>query len=468
MSITIDFPEGLNGIIEAGIAAGTDVFSDSGFGVKIVLRCQDVTPILKIKDALLEGTKRAKARSGLSSELTDLLLKALNHFGSYEKVFHGSDEEVTRRLERPSEEIDVSATLCLMDLTALSTNAAKVFQTMVTTVCRKGWVLRELGGTVHRFVRYRDIASKKIPLVRGKKEVEEVGFADWQLVVTLIMAAKVNWWKINHHVGTDPKAPVGYVHKVLVSSRLVEETDYKTIRNVIWSVSKLIPTRPFLTCWNVPNLLGQEALYNGRSEETFGPISVAMAEDLRLRVVSNPAGTAASVSHMEIARRAGKSPFGLFVPFLANFSAVELDLVNVYADPAKYHMGSMFLTGCDRKTCAKFDEEEIECLAGFIYATSDGSMMSKAKVIKPKEEVTSNMTFLGITTLKAELMTIGSKKVTREIVLAKMGGNTDGGFALQYGYITTQDVSDAKEAAKKAEEEEAAKKAEKAGTSATA
>ncbi|CAK9294847.1 unnamed protein product [Gordionus sp. m RMFG-2023] len=112
---------------------------------------------------------------------------------------------------------------------------------------------------------------------------ESMSKENLQLCVVLISAAKVNFYKENHHTGQGSTA--GYIRKVM-RAKIGEQYEPKTV-HVIHRVSHWASTRQVLTQLGLQHVALSTPLLNTGRETGITPTA-----DLSLRINSNPAGTA--------------------------------------------------------------------------------------------------------------------------------------------------------------------------------
>jgi hypothetical protein len=259
---------------------------------------------------------------------------------------------------------------------------------------------------------------------------------DGTRVATLVWATKVTYWMVNHHVGQDANKIAGYVGKVINAWELSGEAG---IRDALWRVGHWVDTRYAMVELGIANIQGGYARRN----------LVRMSDDMALRVRSNPAGTAKLFTYYEIYKLAVRSVFSLFITVATPRVDIEESVALVEANPVRYHMGSLFLSGEAKLDAAGFTEAELADLAAFIHVVQPNGSLAKAGVIISKADLASLESYVNMTNLKIAMAKGVNMKVALNLA-AKRGVGT-GGLAVTSGLITAQDLQDAKDEVEAAE-----------------
>ena len=152
--------------------------------------------------------------------------------------------------------------------------------------------------------------------------------------LTLIVGTKANYWLMNHHTGQGDFS--GYAHKISKIFYAAEPNDEMMI--VAHQIGHWASTRMVLACGDVANILDSESVFIARAV-------LRLTDDAKLRFRSLPAGTHKVSNAYVGARRLCTSVYVAVCP-----SAHELIQVcplyrRIEAEPAKYHIGALFLTG---------------------------------------------------------------------------------------------------------------------------
>jgi len=152
----------------------------------------------------------------------------------------------------------------------------------------------------------------------------------------MIAATKVNWWQCNHHLGQEGMQ--GYALKTF-------KIKYPNQNPAAWT--KVVHTAGH---WASTKLVLRPLGWLGISviepiDETKTIIATA---DVALRSTTSPAGVAAiSVCHAAFYKLA-KGPVVAIFPGLQDANELADEMIKINRRPARYHMGSNYLTGKPR------------------------------------------------------------------------------------------------------------------------
>jgi len=196
---------------------------------------------------------------------------------------------------------------------------------------------------------------------------------DFATAIGVIVAGKVTWWAMNHHVGQNKNAIEGYSKKFFsVKFGEKSESDY---RSIIYRCSHRASTRCVF-----------EALGRGIKVTTDYPIRrIIPSADVKLRLDAAPAGThRGSVAYAAFWRlsRSGLLPY---CPNAINMFPHIKSFEHVMANPIRYHIGSSYLIG---KREQYDDQVYAGCLgrlSSFIQAVYGNSTLAKSPhMMKPE------------------------------------------------------------------------------------
>lgn len=126
-----------------------------------------------------------------------------------------------------------------------------------------------------------------------------------------MFATKVNFYMRNHHVGLSRTEASGYVEKVLKSLGL---GDASGAVEATWRLGHYMDTRRALCTMGFTGLVNNTL--------PFAHLAINLTDDFKLRVASNPAGTAKIFTYLAIAKRAASSVYGSCIPILATLPGV--------------------------------------------------------------------------------------------------------------------------------------------------
>lgn len=175
------------------------------------------------------------------------------------------------------------------------------------------------------------LANPPLPIAVTREHVLSGG--------AILLAGKVNYWKINHHTGT--AGATGYVAKIC--RKLGIDTTAPDTLSLIWRACHWVSTRVALAAMGVQIPV---ALVPAPTVQAITAV-INMPDDAIIRIRSNPAGTAGwcdvwagivACEAMEAATQVG--------PQLAQTRATyEAIYAAITAGDATYHMGARYLTG---------------------------------------------------------------------------------------------------------------------------
>lgn len=204
-----------------------------------------------------------------------------------------------------------------------------------------------------------------------------------QMCVTLIAATKVNWWMMNHHVGSGEAQ--GYVAKVLktfedsLGLRGASPAMVKATVDCIWQFGHWFSTREILRAFGV--LDGTPA---GSWTRYIAP-----TDDLMLRLRSCPAGTAAIADAYTALRMFASSMYALAFAIPSDAALIARQYNEIRNNPASYHVGARFLTGGDRNVVNAPEQDTIDLLGIFLAVVREKSSLRNAQVFKGISDATN-------------------------------------------------------------------------------
>lgn len=252
----------------------------------------------------------------------------------------------------------------------------------------------------------------------------------------------------------------GYGGKVARLQNLIDEarpTQNREVRNVCWACGKIVSSRGTLRAVGIPGIVYADASNTGKDADNDyargGAYVIPLSEDVRLRVRSSPAGTSNVSTFHAIVKRAIYSVFGVCIPPLTSygkdpdsnaFVGRAKDALDAIAtEPARHHMGSVFLTGQPRIVQDAWTDEEKSNLSAFMHATAPSDTLTRSASVVKLDQITGNIVYTTICTLRTSLADAVSNR-THAIMIGKMtGGGTVGGLARQFGRLTDDQIAEA-------------------------
>lgn len=359
-------------------------------------------------------------------------------------------------------EIDYDKTFMNNNPIGNSTVAKKLWQGMLLVALKKGWVIKR-GAAGNGLLTHVGPETVSVA-VRDAAAVMQVGFATAQISANTIVGSKVAWWLINHHVGQNESSIESYAGKVVKSAQLVSDgnvAELREVRKVVWAIGKIISTRGILRALGINSIVYGDASNTGdvagNDYAIGGQLTINISADVRDRIKANPAGTAGLSTYYAIVKNARGSIFSCCIPPLTSlgydkaqkvFTGPVQDMMDAIATtPARYHMGSMFLTGLARLPSEVWSDEEKQNLAAYIHATSPNGTLAKAPVILKRTDIVGTPVHQAIMSAKLNLTMGTGNLITNMLIQRVSTGATTGGLGGQLGTIAQDDLDEVAEAA---------------------
>uniref|UniRef100_A0AAT9JH71 Coat protein n=2 Tax=Zootermopsis nevadensis qinvirus 1 TaxID=3133546 RepID=A0AAT9JH71_9VIRU len=185
--------------------------------------------------------------------------------------------------------------------------------------------------------------------------------------VTVMLAFKVNWWNINHHLG-GPKL-MSYAAKVIREQAGDQFADVSTGDNLtfLWASAHWLSSRVAMQIFGY-NL---EVALNG--------FSVTINSDIAMRIRSSPATTAKVFVSVAVIKLISGTDASRAIN--TNMDGRIRDLIilahNIAEHPMSYHPGALYL-GVTRIELPDLDDV-YSIVKAFLTTTLDGTTLSKAQ-----------------------------------------------------------------------------------------
>lgn len=198
----------------------------------------------------------------------------------------------------------------------------------------------------------------------------------------LAVASKVNWWKIGHHTGQG--ALVGY----LVKAAKILDVQITTKEDIaaVWRLGHWFDTRRVLHALGVPEIAATDRQGNIVPFAPIEPANVVfeVGPEVSRRIASNPAGTA-KLADCVAAIDAVK-----VIPAVNLIESVNLgdlpkwrsSLHDVANHPARFHVGSKYLTGREQVIVPTPPEFVFVWLKSVLEATGASATLLEAQCFK--------------------------------------------------------------------------------------
>lgn len=192
----------------------------------------------------------------------------------------------------------------------------------------------------------------------------------------LLIAAKVNWWKTNHHTGV--KVPQGYFKKATDMMGICQGSTAAADLAAVWRAVHWVDTKLVLHAFGIKDLT-VEADPAATAKSLF-----ALTDDAQLRVFSNPAGTAKWCDvWVGITQIEGDRAFSMhghaFPEDHSYYAAIHARCCS--GDPT-LHMGSQYLCGKPRERLPDWSEGVHAWVVTCVHAMNSSSTLLEAQVFK--------------------------------------------------------------------------------------
>lgn len=266
-------------------------------------------------------------------------------------------------------------------------------------------------------------------------------------VVTLLLATKVTFVMLNHHVGTNAAQVEGYAGKVL---RAWEMQGLAGMREALWMAGHWMNTRQAL------HELGYPGLQLVRAQ-TLG---IEVQDDMRLRITGGVAGTAKTLVYLAAYEMLIRTAYIYVVIMITDIDELRAAAAAIHAEPMEYHMGSQYLTGHPRKVAPALPDEDMSALASWLHAVIPNHTVSKSPTIMSSDEVAPTDTTAACRALKLAMAKTTDSEVALRLARSK-GASVDC-LAVKMGKITAEEIE-----AMQAEVDKERKAASEAKTRAT-
>jgi hypothetical protein len=491
---TINFPDDVNGVTGAGIAAGVDDFTDPAYSIAIYTRALAGAPVaptlaqIRVSTlipewaALADPDARAvffndpAAIAGVLGAQRDAVVALITNWPLDEgaarpliglqgaasvAIVQAYDAWIAiEPMDRDFVEIDYDATFIAAEPPGTTTIAKQLWQSLINFAVRKGWVVRRTiaGNGMIRFL------GPEAPVVvnRSIQDINTLGFHDSQKCSNILVAVKVTFWLINHHVGQTEGVIDGFIGKVAKLQNLTSEASSaqtREVRKVIWAVGKMLSSRGVLHAVGCTSIVYHDGPNTTNPKDNdfalADVLAITPSDDVTMRLDGVPSGVAATSVFLTIAKRAATSIYGVCVPPVTSLGwdadtrsytgQVQDHMDAIAQNPARHHMGSHFLTGQPRIVLNSWNEEEITNLSAFIHAISPGSTLSKASVVLPLTEIQGNVTYTTILGVRSSMAQMAGSRLSLLLIGRLTGGGYEGGLARQFAKLSAVDVTETKE-----------------------
>jgi len=248
-------------------------------------------------------------------------------------------------------------------------------------------------------------------------------------MVTLLWATKITFYMINHHVGQKSGELQGYVGKV---ARAFEMFTLNGIREALWAAGHWIDTKHAMV----------ELELSGVNTSYKSQHLLHQSEDMKMRIMSNPAGTGTLFVFHTVYKLAVKSIYSLFIEVETQIGDIEESIELVKSYPLNFHVGSFFLTGQHVPSYVNWTENYKVNLSAFIHVVMPGSTLASSPSLITKEDIAGSEVYQKLLGFKLAM----AKGVDMAIALkiAASRGVGSGGLAVASGFTSLKEIEDAR------------------------
>jgi len=443
----INLPDAINGIEGVGIAVGVDdlkaeaihlVFKDRVYvppvpfaGITAATAEQKVTfakyesqfdaTRALLQSAINDGDKNDPYvqlhDKGMQADDPNLIMQHFAHTTNQEYVYGQG-------------EVCAQATLAANACPYSDATAASAWYTGIAYIVSNGLHPKDSS--------YFDYCAKGQYVVYDDARPFNHAFLNVQHIANLIAAGKVNWYKMNHHVGTDQQGVSGYVAKVAKSTSWYSHGDSAQLCSAVWHLCKLASTPSYLTA------LGIKGINGAHRDNAVKKFTFKLSDDVIKRIQSNPAGTSKLYSALAAVDAMKVSPYSIFVPNLTDHSDCVKEAADIKDNPIAYHPGAQYLTGVQQLAVTGFTEDSRMHIAAFVHATQGSSTLAQSPGLIGKADVSSHVTYTQITRAKVAIGKAGSSVVMSELLKAAGIRDEPGGMAKELGLLSEEAIAEAK------------------------
>lgn len=249
-------------------------------------------------------------------------------------------------------------------------------------------------------------------------------------VVTLLMATKITYVMLNHHVGQQRDRVDGYAGKVLKSWGWDE---FPGIKDAVWMIGHWLDTKIALNELGYPDISGAAA----------PRLNLTLEPDARLRITGGVAGAGKFLVYRALLERAKMSAYALLFNVEVDLGAVDKMYAAIRANPLKYHVGSQFLTGERQLESDIFTEHDKLALSAYIRVAAPESTLAHSPNVVAEADVAGLEEFTNMRQLKILLTKTESLAVVIEALRAR--GIERNVLAVKSGFITAEALAEAAE-----------------------
>lgn len=213
--------------------------------------------------------------------------------------------------------------------------------------------------------------------------------------IALVAAAKVNWWKCNHHTGGNKAT--GFVARWLKLIDVTANNITEDITKLCWRAGHWFSTKSWLVALGVP----------GITDAAGSALSKRLAVDdaIAKRIRSGPAGTAAFEAVIAGLSAVAAHPIVGYAaaPQLPEWGAWKAARNALEANPARHHIGSQYLTGAPRIVLPVLPDPVISFVATAIrFYNRDASILNAAVFKNVTDDNTALAAFRSASTFETK------------------------------------------------------------------
>uniref|UniRef100_A0AAU7BNV5 Nucleocapsid protein n=1 Tax=Obscuromonas Qin-like virus TaxID=3157911 RepID=A0AAU7BNV5_9VIRU len=192
----------------------------------------------------------------------------------------------------------------------------------------------------------------------------------------LLYSTKINWWQMNHHTGTSYEKAAGFCQRAMNqfnTSLGITGTSGADVHTV-WICGHWMDTKGFLGSMGISGVPRSD-----ENHQLFAPAD----RSIRLRLNSNPAGTAAFADCLAIYKAIKGT---LLETLLQEDQIAEIKHAlecerEMCENAALYHVGAKFLTGKDPLTVPRLSESVENVLVSILQIAMPNSTLRKSNAL---------------------------------------------------------------------------------------
>lgn len=187
-----------------------------------------------------------------------------------------------------------------------------------------------------------DVDPADDEIMAQEMAVHKVDAAGIEHALMLVQGAKITYWQTNHHTGGRRDKLTTYLGKIMTAIGVPNPSEADIEQ--LWVMAHWVDTRYMLNAIGIRGIVpGAPDGRNARHAYALKP----PAGDAKIRINSKPAGTAAWFDVLHVLNMIVSGSYGktLSRATLTAYHVLDGVCSQIMQNPARYHIGSLYLTG---------------------------------------------------------------------------------------------------------------------------